>query len=526
MRKIEVNAPQKSCNVHEIELDIQRALKDHFKKDMPALSQRINPDSGGKNLEEWGKSFSLKVRKGHIQEIHRGSKKDSWKHLATEETAHFLEEVDVYLTSKRDKNYNPSFVTELLTQLQKNIDEFKCDIFRFTNDYKIELAVTACGYALKKFKEMAVRYRDENDAVNSLRKEKHQYLQDFKDVYQNTAEEIIAARQCCEILRTATEERVIKSLCLKVVQKMEEDELNSFLFTKPKLIKNMLVQIGSDLQKGDFCSCSEYLRHPDKALRNYIERVTENYCNDGHPQSKLTMYARELLSENMTFIHGVLSAMGRKACKLSDWIGEFKNKLSRRFIIHGNIRCTRSLSVSHNEHFESELKNGLDRMERSLRERFVMKVKDVQWDRKPYEVIHERVIGCTAACPFCREPCNKTTSNHYGDHTVNLHRPECLGGWRIRSTNKMCLSTCTESVANNQLFYVRPDSDRTHPFRRCEEIYPNWHIQEDLPGETSLYWKYVVAHFKSELAKLYAMKEDSVPSHWMGFELTQAIEAL
>ena len=535
IKALESQIPKGFHEMHDIEIEVEKALKDHFKKDQSLLTKKMTPSSGGKPLEEWGEPFSLAVTRKHISVFHSFSgwiksyfDREQWRNLAETQTVQFLNEVEKYLKSKQKKDYNPSFVTEILKILQECIDNFKNDTFEFTIEYRMELSLTACGYAVTKFKDMARRYRNEHDPVKCLEKEKARYFQDFYDKYSNTAQEKIAARQCCELLESAIEKKVIKSLCLKVVQKMEDDDINFFLFTKPALIKDILTHIGAKLRKRDFELCSMYLCHPMATLEQYVKTVTEQYCDEGHPYSKLTVYAREELMDNMAFTRKVISEISdhEQSFMLSVWIDEFKTKISDRFIIDGTIRCTLD-GEGDIDFFTSELRKRLSIMEKSLKEGLVLQAKDMEtWEEKPYNLIFKRVSGCRAACPFCKEPCNKTVGDHDGDHTVDLHRPQCLGGTRFRETGKMVLGTCTEAVANDSHFYLHPDSDETHPFRRCEEIYPKWKIDPSLPGEASLFWKYVVAHFKSELAKLYGMKEDSVPEHWLGFELSQAIKDL
>ncbi|CAI8011713.1 Interferon-induced very large GTPase 1 [Geodia barretti] len=530
---------------HNIDLQVQEALIDHFKQSKAFLNKMI-PAEGGKSLERWGEKLVLIVEEEpHIikpsassfSERFAGkigrfvgwkSLQPTWMQIAEQETSRYLQEVEKYLISKQRKDYNPSYATEILTLLDEKLRDFNRDeIFKFSPEYKMDLALTACGYALKKFKEMAERYRDENDPVKCLGREKERYFQDFCDKYSSIAEEAIAARQCCELLETTIQHRIIKSLSVTVVEKMEGDDTISFLFTKPSLIRHVLVQIGTALQQNDFNSCYRYLKHPSEYLEEYVKSFTEIYC-DGHQGqcSNLTMYARELLDGIMTFIWEVINAVNKSNQQsLSTWINEFKSRLSQRLIIEDDIRCTLS-SGGDNKHFNAELKKRLDKLKEKLSRRLVLSARDMEsWDKRPYDLIFKRVRGCKAACPFCREPCNNSNNHHDGDHSVKLHRPKCLGGWRIRSTGKMTLETCTEAIANDSYFY-KPNSDDTHPYRECETVFPKWCIQRDLPGETSLYWKYVVAHFKSELATLYDMKEESVPEHWMKFELTQAIEAL
>jgi hypothetical protein len=537
--------PKASHIKHNIDLQVQEALKYHFKQSKEFLNKMI-PAEGGKSLEKWGEKLVLIVEEEpHIikpsassfSEMVAGkigrfvgfkSLQPTWLQIAKRETFRYLQEVKKYLISKQRKDYNPSYVTEILTLLDEKLRDFNRDeIFKFSPEYKMDLALTACGYALKKFKEMAERYRDENDPVKCLGREKQRYFQDFCDKYSSIAEEAIAARQCCELLETTIQHRIIKSLSVTVVEKMEGDDTISFLFTKPSLIRHVLVQIGTALQQKDFNSCYRYLKHPSEYLEEYVKSFTEIYC-DGHQGqcSNLTTYARELLDGIMTFIWEVINAVNKSNQQsLSTWINEFKSRLSQRLIIEDDIRCTLS-SGGDNKHFNAELKKRLDKLKEKLSRRLVLSARDMEsWDKRPYDLIFKRVSGCKAACPFCREPCNNSNNHHDGDHSVKLHRPKCLGGWRIRSTGKMTLETCTEAIANDSYFY-KSNSDDRHPYRECETVFPKWCIQRDLPGETSLYWKYVVAHFKSELATLYDMKEESVPEHWMKFELTQAIEAL
>ena len=554
LEKLQVSQLQER---HNIEEDMEKALDQHTEeRHSKTLTTKMSPQDGGKSIECWGLELKLELKEEHIKDTRTRSlkqdmidgglslgmslgilnKREYWRPLAESETEYYLKEVHKYLQSRQNKDYKPTFVAELLQLLQKEISTFnsRSEAFQFTYEYYMDIFLTACGYALPKFKDMAVRHQNKHDPVKCLEAEKERYFQQFKDSYMRTAQEIIAARHCCELVEGAIEKRVIKNLCVTVVEKMEKDDENSFLFTKPALIKRVLGFIGGELKNRKFETCSNYLRHPMETLQDYVKKYTEQYCDDGYPCSRLTVYARELLKELMLFITNIVDETSQnheETFIVLEWVEQFKKSASKLLIIEDTIAIRCVLTTKQSNHnidvFTAELMKGLKIVEDNITQKLTLKAKDMEmWDQKPYDIIYDRVSGCRDACPFCREPCSNTNRDHDGDHTVKLHRPICLGGWRSRSTGKMTLETCTEEVANNRCFYVKPDSDEKHPFRTCEEIYPKWHIQEDLPGETALYWKYVVAHFKIELAKLYGMKEDSVPEHWLGFELSQAIEAL
>ena len=227
----------------------------------------------------------------------------------------------------------------------------------------------------------------------------------------------------------------------------------------------------------------------------------------------------------MEFVKEALNEVNDQSLRY--FVEELIAKLSKELMIDGTIRCEFEGKESI-KNFTNELEKRLEKMQECLKQKFVLQAKGMEkWDQKPYDMIFNRVSGCTEACPFCREPCNQRVANHRGNHILDLHRPKCLGGWRYHGTNIMSLENCSESVKNNTIFFLYPPgSDQWHPYRTCEEVFPKWHIQDGLPTETSLYWKYVVAHFKRQLAELYDMKENDVPPHWMQFELSQAIYEL
>ena len=56
-------------------------------------------------------------------------------------------------------------------------------------------------------------------------------------------------------------------------------------------------------------------------------------------------------------------------------------------------------------------------------------------------------------CPFCKEQCELIDPHHSGDHSIYLHRPECLGRYIWTDSKKLSLNLCTESVNSNATFH-------------------------------------------------------------------------
>ena len=106
IKALELQIPKGFCEMHDIELEVEKALKDHFKKALPVLTKRMTPSSGGKPLEEWGETLSLAVTGEHILVFPSMLEwnmsfieTEQWRNLAETQTAQFLKEVEKYLKS-------------------------------------------------------------------------------------------------------------------------------------------------------------------------------------------------------------------------------------------------------------------------------------------------------------------------------------------------------------------------------------------------------------------------------------------
>ena len=219
------------------------------------------------------------------------------------------------------------------------------------------------------------------------------------------------------------------------------------------MIRKVLASIGIELKKSKFKTCSHYLRHPSETIQDYVKEFTMEYCESGRTTTRLTEYAKDILDKQMDYVDKAVTETSKKRGRgfvILDWIDEFKRELSKELIIDYTIKC--ELGPKQEKHkvdvFTAELNKGIKEI---LAKRLEFTSKDMEsWDQKPYDLIYQRVSGCPEACPFCREPCNNTSKDHDGNHTVSLHRPDCLGGWHYRETGKMSLETCTEAVANDR----------------------------------------------------------------------------
>ena len=112
--------------------------------------------------------------------------------LAAKFTEDYLIKSREYLDEIRDesKHFNPSFVYAVLQNLFVSVDEItRPEIksnFVFTPEYKVDIGLVVCAYALDVFKEITKKHKQENDPTSVLSREKDFFLTKFKNVYKST----------------------------------------------------------------------------------------------------------------------------------------------------------------------------------------------------------------------------------------------------------------------------------------------------------------------------------------------------
>ena len=104
------------------------------------------------------------------------------------------------------------------------------------------------------------------------------------------------------------------------------------------------------------------------------------------------------------------------------------------------------------------------------------------------------------------------------------HRPGCLGGGRWEDNNTMILDTCTTLVASGSRFRIR--DNKWQPYRKYKDIFPDWSIPADKSLESSLFWKWFVGHYSTEVKELYGRAETEIPDEWRELEWREVQEWL
>ena len=92
--------------------------------------------------------------------------------------------------------------------------------FKFTAEYKVDMALVVCAYASAVFKETTEKIEKDNNPVAKLNKMKNDFMTKFKNKYKEVSDEKQAAIDLCALLRDSIKEEVEVRLENTIVEKL------------------------------------------------------------------------------------------------------------------------------------------------------------------------------------------------------------------------------------------------------------------------------------------------------------------
>ena len=440
--------------------------------------------------------------------------KPSHLKTAERETEVFLVQAKEYLDGKKNskQNFNQVFCHELLKNLLEAIADSQkgCPEFSFTPEYKVSMALTVCGYAIPVFEGMAKQFKQMNDPIEYLQREmKTPYRRLFKSQYQQTAQEKTAAYNLCDRLVKPIEEALKGSLAQKIAIDVRS---SSSHFSTKKALKAKII---SDLADGqNFEEYALYLTDVKHSVRKWVKRYTKQRCEQF--QFGKTRFT-ELAETELQCLVASISTAAKKVTHdypkagINQWLTKFHGELMTELSLDLGEMQTVVGDLNDLENFTLEFCKCLADLdvEESLYDMS-------EWDEQPHDILLKTLIGCCEQCPFCKEQCELTNSNHSEvKHSVDLHRSQCLGGWRWIDSDKMVLETCNSMVADNGDFYYYKDGVRKrHPRKKYQDVYPSWTITPDGSLEAASYWKWFLAEHTTDVAEYFDMEPTEIPASW------------
>ena len=516
-----------------IDTSFERCLRDLLRKH----DQQIIGELRQRPLRDWGNPLELTVQPDkHLQSCRwystrlgsslgiTGIKKEDIDY-AQLKTETFLQTAKQYvqdLKKRSIQNFSDGFIYELFNTVFGAVNQFNQgkNIFRFTQVYKVDIALTVGGYALRHFVEMMELVRKKNDPIEYLKTLKVPLFKTFKGQYSQSTEEKTAADNLCYLLRTPIVTAVTGSLGCMVADDMKTRPT----FHSKRALK---AQILLDLGERKSFECFEiYLTNAKASLQYWVEAYTKQHCAEViGGKSKLEKLSETKLQEVIRAIteaaEDVTSSFqsSRKA-NISDWLSQLHKQLSSVLAFGEReikeVVGTENLKDFH--FFKDEIIKGLHKIQKSLLTNFQLSPLSQmdKWSKQPYDILCKTLLGCCEQCPFCKEQCELTTPDHDCDckHSVELHRPQCLGGYRWIASQEMTLSICSSSVASNATFENDDTKWKLHPYKEYQTYYPEWIITSDSSRQAASFWKWFVANYSVQIAKHFNMKETQIPDTW------------
>ena len=445
---------------------------------------------------------------------------DLYQIQAIEITETIFNEAHQYLQriTKRDTNFNPAFIYELLQLISEKIAKCsstnQCSI-TFTPKYNLEVYIRVCKCAIPKFQDMSDSFTIWNDP--SIYFEKHlkgPLLTNFKNQYKQTEAEETIASTLSAYFKTPVHYNIERNLGRIMVMSMRSSE--TYFSSKSALKVKVLMDL---YHRNDFQGYMAYIKDAKQSLKDHIHRYTMLYCNQKLPGgnlSRLQHKAREQVFQLFEVIKKVISQINDT--NVQDWLENFCKdsniRLEFGFHIdyHEFLDDYNTLQELHLTNFKRVFEKELHELKTYLVELFsTTTYESIHWKHRPHERL-ESLVGCTAQCPFCKEQCDLLEHDDYCDHRTEIHRIDCLAGLRNRDTKVITTDCCPALVCGGKCFY-KPDGER-HPYRDYKRIYHRWSIIPDITARSCLYWKWFVSTHRLALAKEYNALPPEVPSQW------------
>ena len=436
---------------------------------------------------------------------------------------------------KRESNFSAPYVRELLHCVDESISN--CSPFPnkdsiLTKDFQLELCIKVCSTSIPEFKKMAENFEKQHDPkVHLESNEKDPLFAMYKYEYKQTEAEESIADTVCAYLYKPISDQIKQMLGTKMLSKMKKSK--QYLVDKASL----KVKILSDLlHQPNFEKYMVYLTDIQSSFSSHIIKYTIDFCDEILPDNNLTELQCTACDEANKLVDKISTIF------ISTFIPEDDlKKLLADFCDNQDLHCLIQFDFGADTllcGFDSIKKINLANFQRSvLKQLAKLKVRMMNsfstikceqaiqdWSHQPDKLL-KSLMGCKEPCPFCGEQCDIMDVDHLGEqpHRTEIHRLDCLKGWRLRDSKEMHTECCPAMISGNTKFWI---SDKTYECKNYKEVYPDWSITPNLTSKHALYWRWFVTKYRQELAEYYKAKPADIPDYWIEYSEEATLEDL
>uniref|UniRef100_A0A3B4UM51 Up-regulator of cell proliferation-like n=1 Tax=Seriola dumerili TaxID=41447 RepID=A0A3B4UM51_SERDU len=434
---------------------------------------------------------------------------------------------------KTNGDYHDSFTKDLLEKIDTSLSPSN-NRHKTTTQFEIDLKLHICGIASRKFLQMHRKFLSDNDPRTQLEKYKSQYLSDFLDLYKETdhcqRKATDFSRFC---IKPAVEEYINRSLGVDIVDEIltssHSAEYSSRSFFQYSILKELL-------EKEDFKSFVKYIGNYEIYVKNLIFQHILQKMSKDNTLCKLKNKNLQVILQKITRaikqaskgVDGVLLPDNKES--ITKLINNMRKYLIKDISISVEDTETTLFQIQSTCHkFINSLKISIKDLKYLLHEEFSNSENITETLKKlpvkPQDELFKQVFGCGHQCPFCKVPCEAGGKEHKQHHAA-VHRPQGLGRYRYRDTDKLVATLCTTDVHSEGRFRNTDTRGEWHPYKDYTTYYPDWHIPPDNTIEASDYWKYVLVQYNDRFAQEYKALPADVPEAWRKITKEQALNGL
>ena len=406
--------------------------------------------------------------------------------------------------------FSTNVIDQMLNVVLEAVDKSEV---KFTREYEVDLTCMICGYALHTYEALIEKARKKYDPKLYFMENKETHFSILETKYAKLAQSKQAAIVLCSLLKESMCSLVNDSLPQQVVDSMKSSSCN--FHTK----KSLKVIILTDLaEKEDLDLFFEYFKDAKASIQYWIMRYIQKHCDSTDVDQQVSWINKEISGLFQQSKDHIIDVVKRNSPKSSfkSWLGEFHSKMEGYIplSLDNVLSLTKDFVVDEDniKEFEIEFVDCLKKMNCDVK-----KIKDCKpWEERAFSLF-TNLIGCCEQCPFCAEQCDLMFPDHESDgvdHSVELHRPRCLGMYRWIKSQEIVLDICSTGVASESTFQNKDTEYEPHPYKEYRDIYPKWKITPDLSISASSYWKWFVCKYSSEIAKRYDAMETDIPESW------------
>ena len=187
--------------------------------------------------------------------------------------------------------------------------------------------LTACGYAIPVFEEIARAFQRRNNPLKYLEMEvKKPLFTKFKDQYYQTRGEEAIANNICAHLERPVKSQIENSLGSKIVRQMKRSEqyFNSKMALKVKILTDLYT-------KNDFELYMVYISDVKRSIEEWLRHYTIEYCDKkvNGDNTRLQKFAKEEVSRLLQVVETTCS-ISELSGDASKWLKAFCTNVELR----------------------------------------------------------------------------------------------------------------------------------------------------------------------------------------------------